>query len=98
MEDFQRILFFQDAAIRLVDKDGDKSCDLQWHSTDEFKRFKDTPCNNDHATKAWLTGATKGTWITIYEDSDGRRDRSYTMIKVCIEYFTANLYLYLGKG
>ena len=98
MEDFQRILFFQYADIELVNKKGDMGCFLEWYDTDKFYKFKDIGCRNDHATKAYLKGATKGTWITIYEDSDGRRDRSYTTIKVFNEDFTENLYLYLGKG
>merc|ERR1711892_478335 len=73
---------YQYADIELVNKKGDRGCFLEWYDTDKFYKFKDIGCRNDHATKAYLKGATKGTWITIYEDSDGRRDRSYTTIKV----------------
>merc|ERR1712123_8645 len=72
---------YQYAEISLY-KNKDRGCRVAWYNTDMFYKFKDHGCRNDHATKAYLKGATKGTWITIYEDSDGRRDRSYTTIKV----------------
>ena len=57
-------------------------CSIDWLNSSMFLNFKRNKCRNDKARSAWLTGAVKGTRITIYDSAEGRKDDDFMIIKV----------------